>query len=1017
MATFSITSTQRISELTGKQNADAYNINGGTLVVDCDSRFSQNPGVLGNLTISSTLGGRFWVDATKVRLIPFTGGAGAVPAAGAAVTQGGATAELLCVMSERTGGTVHTGQMPATGWLKVRTVGAFGPGALSGLTATATAADEAGWIVVVGAEDRTFNIPRLGSVVMDGDWFAVGTTTGARGQTMALPHFSADSMVYYPGVEIETAPGSGVYNFWPNVGAKFRSDTVSTDSRSRYVHISTNGVMTIGRGTNNSDAGDLPALGCKVRIPNIILQNTGSNRAHNTCPDGMGARYESIFTGGGTLVANKVTGAWFWNITQAWTATIDRLHTCDQFALSRTLKALTIGKLGVGMSTRSSFFDSTAILIQQLQDTVSVSIDELVAVRAEGKSNTGYAVTLQNLCPSTRINKVRATYASDCTAISAGLFLNACDDLTIARAEVVGKRTLVYGCKRSTIEVLVYADNVRAATTSTLPTHAVEAMNQSIDCAVLTIEPWDGAPNTYPYNGLVYVGGTERLTVRGVGTPQNPYNGGGLMGTLLSDGGNNVAPKFQRCWLTGLRMGLNLANTGTTGLLMENCYHEDAAKTQLVGQVCSTSRGNRHNGASIPTTYPGVVGTSWMDHFTGDSTSRAVLVMNEPLISDGNFAIEAGAPRFTGQGGLVMQAGDVAVWTTPYAILGWTSMSSFSAAGGNVGLHSLSYDIDKGQGFAGTFKALNSLNLTAETGISPTNGFRLRIRVECTASNFSNVIHHVAVTGNTSRALQHAALYPLDAPTATLHLSGLLFGSAVAVALDGVQVFTGTTVTPTMQITYPHQQSASVCRVTVTKTGHHTEVLEVPYAQVLSVPVCQNELGQPVTPSGPATGATLDIAAAVQAILLDDFAAIDARLANQMHDAYDPNQQYYVITRNGSQFVGATKDNPYEFELPENFSIAEFTGAIPDLNFNAWDYNMDQFKSSLPTRVAFFERFTVAEMVAMRASTAPVVQDILERWDSKRYINVQDALTLDSLTYLETAGLLAAGRAAEIAGA
>jgi predicted TPR repeat methyltransferase len=79
-----------------------------------------------------------------------------------------------------------------------------------------------------------------------------------------------------------------------------------------------------------------------------------------------------------------------------------------------------------------------------------------------------------------------------------------------------------------------------------------------------------------------------------------------------------------------------------------------------------------------------------------------------------------------------------------------------------------------------------------------------------------------------------------------------------------------------------------------------------------------------------------------------------------------------------------------------------------------WDYGLDQFKSSLPTRVAFLSRFTVAELVAIRASTDQVVKDIMSRIDVLRYINLQEQLTVDSVAYFAQVGLIAPERAAEV---
>ena len=1016
MANFTITSSQVITELTGKAGSDSYFINGGSLVIDCDSRYGPNQsptsGPLGNVQVSTTLGGLFKLDGSKVRLIPFTGGAGNVPAPGSQITQGVATAELLCVMSSKTGGSTYTAGMPGTGWLKVRvTAGAFAAGRLAGIDAVASSPDETGWMVVVGVEDKAFVVPRLGQMVVDGRWFSVGSTSGLRGQNLTLPHFSADNSTFYPGVEIETAPGSGIFDFWANVGVKFKGSIVSTDSRSRFVHISTNGVVTLGRGLDNANAGLLPPAGCAVRIPNIILQNCGSSRSNNSVHDTLNSRYEASFGGGGTLAHSISTGAWYWNVGQAWSMDATDLHSCDQVCISRITQAPNLDRIHVGLSTRPNFTAASALLIQQCRNGGTVG--SVSGVRAEGTSNSGYAVTMQNLYGGWEVATVRAVYASDCTAVSGSLFLNTNDDLTLSKAEVVGKRLLKYACKRVTVEHLVYADNVKSTTGTLAACCAVEALNQSIDCQVLRVDNWPDAPTTGPYNGVVYANTTENLIVRGVGTKQGPFSGGGLTGSLFADGGNNTKPKFQRCWLTGLRSGLNQGNASTTGLVMENCYHTDASKTQTVSQSEATSRGNRHNSGTLSTNYTGTTGTAFMDAFTGDTTARVSLVMTEPLTSDGVMQVMAGAPKFSGTGAIVMQKGDIATWTMPYFVLGWTNLTSMGVNGVNLTLHSVSYDIDKGVGFSGIFRTLSNTNLAAEGGLDPAIGFKLRVKVECTASNYSNALSNITVTGVTSVTLQNAALYPMDVPMATMHIEGLKFGSNITVTLDGEQVFAGACVTATADLTYRHRPGATNCTVIVSKPGYHEEVLTLINAQRIAIPVCQQELGAPVVVGGPSSEAS-DIAAAVQAILLDDFAALDARLSNQMHDAYDPNQEWFVITKDGQHLLGVTTQNPYVMGLPEGTGIAEFTGQIPDLNFSTWDFGADMFRSSLTPRLNFMSRFTIAELTLMRASTDPVVKDILERFDAKSYVNLQEQLTIDSVNHLASSGLIAPERAYEI---
>ncbi len=74
MATFTITTAQNIDELISKAGGDIYNVNGGTLTVDQDSRYGLNQTTstsLGAITISSTLGGTVEVDGRYIRLIPY----------------------------------------------------------------------------------------------------------------------------------------------------------------------------------------------------------------------------------------------------------------------------------------------------------------------------------------------------------------------------------------------------------------------------------------------------------------------------------------------------------------------------------------------------------------------------------------------------------------------------------------------------------------------------------------------------------------------------------------------------------------------------------------------------------------------------------------------------------------------------------------------------------------------------------------------------------------------------------
>ena len=87
-----------------------------------------------------------------------------------------------------------------------------------------------------------------------------------------------------------------------------------------------------------------------------------------------------------------------------------------------------------------------------------------------------------------------------------------------------------------------------------------------------------------------------------------------------------------------------------------------------------------------------------------------------------------------------------------------------------------------------------------------------------------------------------------------------------------------------------------------------------------------------------------------------------------------------------------------------------------------WQYQHGKFTPPDPatppppplTQLAFLRRFTAEERIASRASADPVVQDFLHLLGLAQEIRLDDADTVAGVHYLESLGLLAEGRAAEV---
>jgi hypothetical protein len=788
-----------MTSLASKTGSDTYNINGGNLTIDSDTRYGPNTttttGAMGNVTLSATLGGTLTISGQNVRLIPFNSGTGTVPVSGTTISRSGVTAELLCVMATRVGGVVTAAgsAMPASGYLKVRNVsvqGTFPIGAITGISCSATATDETGWIEVVGIEALTITVNRLNTLTFNGAWFSLGTTSGVRGQTVQLPAFGSGATTY-PGVEIETSPGSGIYKFWANAGNLFVGSGLGTDSRARLVGIDDNGLMTIGTGRDAASAGDLPVSGCGIRIPNIITNSTNGTVgfAANAVPNGtMGTRYEIATNSSGVVSISKVTGTWYFNIQQPYSAAIYDLHTCEQFVLAETSTPAIIDGLHVGSSNQVSPYASNSVVFQQCLN--GGTANNVSGLRAQSISTSGYSIYFVNLYGGWTITNIRGQFASDPTALCGPIFFNTCDSVNISNIEVIGKRLILSACSNFTVSNLYYADNIKATTTSVVSSNAFEVMGNSKNITFNNLYNWPGVANVHPYGGLVFCNTTYDSLFTGIGTSSVPFEGGATAanrpGYMFNDGGLNKNLKFQRNWLNNLRLGVASSTNTTQNMRLQNCYNTDASLTQGPNWYNSLVRGNRQNSGTVPSSYTHVDGMHFYDSFTADTTTRAFLVFTEKSLSTVSaYSVDGGTPKFTSTGNLVMQTvGDKITWTWSYYILGWNGLSSFAVTGTNATTnHTFEYDIDKGAGFTGLFKTLSNANLLAETGISPTVGLKFKLRITCAVANTTNTLTSLVINGTTTLALQNAALYPLD--TIGLTLSGIQPGSDVVVYQAG----------------------------------------------------------------------------------------------------------------------------------------------------------------------------------------------------------------------------------------
>jgi hypothetical protein len=222
--------------ISGLLDGESITINGGSLTINADTRWNQQAAVFGNIPVSSTLGGVVAIDGTQIWEVPFSASAGNVPTQAALGSNGvtggtsGGTGELTRVwaagsFTPATAG----GAMPAAGFIKLRSkTGNFQAGETitlpGGATIVAVNAGKRSWIHVVGASGSTMTTPRMANATATGDWYEIGTTDGTDNQTIQMPVRDE-----FPAVQIETAPGSGVYEWWANAADAWNGLYPNTD--------------------------------------------------------------------------------------------------------------------------------------------------------------------------------------------------------------------------------------------------------------------------------------------------------------------------------------------------------------------------------------------------------------------------------------------------------------------------------------------------------------------------------------------------------------------------------------------------------------------------------------------------------------------------------------------------------------------------------------------------------------------------------------------------------------------
>ena len=795
-----ITTDTYLDDGTARTAGEAWTINGATLTVRTDTRWHANApasmtGTLGGM-LQLSAGGIVHMDGTKVRWMAFNNGTGSVPAIGTFVSQGGVQGYLLGVWADYVSAPLAVGAtMPTSGYMKFREVtgGQFSVGALTGIGADAAEPDRVGWIeVVFDSNISIMSTAPEGGLKSLGDWFSVGTTNGTPGQTIQVPTMAGGANTWITGVQIETSPGSGVYEWYPSViNTSFTTTNLTTDGRAKFVSSAGNGQVMIGW-TGAANAGYTPPAGCNIRVPNIFLRSaTTAARTVNLKPS----------------TSNMIIG----NSSSAYTTNINfshvmcdwslNLYTANNFSMKNsvfpngvlstaavygaiTLDNICLGSVGLGGQS-FNYFDAGSIKNSKL--TVSSGALSFSYCNNLVFENNDFVFPLSNL-----------------------LYFSNCNDLSFTNARLKGVGISLTNSTNITINGIDYCSSCAGNTTSSRTGQSVFTISggANFDISNITF----GENGTYfpvaPYNSVFNFTGVFNLKLYNIGsrsTPAFPYDATNGPSTIFSCGSNkNVNIEIKRVYLGHARTYLFDGSGFNSNFKVINFGFPTASTVQTNTAALSNSefRGWINNQTGLGN-YNALFMPGWSDKFGGDSFGA---VGNNRMngYSGTLYKVASGSTSYTTNNSVFLNNNqDYYITEMPYFAIGHTGFknTAFSVSSNGVANLNIEYQIDTGSGWNGTWKQLTLANLTAET-ISPVTGFKLKFKI----NNKTNTSYYIGgITLNTNSTLQAQLdnMYPLF--TYDLSFTGLIPGSevrcyvgtdpATAVELGGTEGTAGSTFT------------------------------------------------------------------------------------------------------------------------------------------------------------------------------------------------------------------------------
>jgi len=736
-----------------------------------------------------------------------------------------------------------------------------------------TTADTSGNCTVRPGVTVTFAAHSLGSgdtvycdattgTLPDGD-YTIYAVTGTGAYLIAYPHtvaLTSGNVSVYSRYEITyTAHGLAVGN---RVYLDFTSGA-GVDGIYTIVEVPTTATFRVVMNNNGADSGNVtvkmtignaPVSGCKTRIPNVFLREAATaTRASNMVNATAASRPEWSTAAAGAIDMEKAYSSWYHNFAQPYS--IKHLDTCTYSGIVISECATAVDVNNTHISNSGS--GTTAIAPLTLTSNFAGgTVQNSSFIRGGLPASSGHAVAI-SYCIGTILDNVTAGIIQYARSSGYGISVAYGSDITVKNCHTIngaiGTTALVIG----EITDNDHTDRYVGYTNATTARYGVTIGAGSVDIMVdgLTFGYNGTIANNHPYSGLVTSSAGTTVCFRNMGTFDVPLPCGSwrpslyAMGYCFGSGGNNYGLRCQRLFADNNMRTSPLATTNSD----KNVSHEQiyggmytmSAMTPyllLDTGLNSVIKGCK-TGANTTAGQSSIYGTHFFDMFISDLKGRYVLCANEPTADTTQyFTMVAGVQKFNSVGGILMgTVGDQAIWEDQYYRKGHTGFqnSTPTMSGGTIGQYTLEYDIDinDGNGFTGSWTAMTGANLSGET-ISPTDGFKLKIRITTITANLT-AITYLRIDTTTTAVAQENNYYDLDQYILTI--TGLETGTKVAflatgteTLLDNIIASTGSTAS----YVFPDSDIGNTVDVAVLKAGFvYQKISYTLTAASVSIPV------------------------------------------------------------------------------------------------------------------------------------------------------------------------------------